>query len=79
MSNFTMEQKQKMNNSLKHHIILCIKDGLRKRLSKEEIRNKMIHSLNIEKADEMEFNKFRTESRIDNIFEGIWEDYFNYD
>lgn len=79
MSNFTEEQKQRIGNSLRRYIILCIKDGLRKRLSKEEIKNKMIHSLNVKKAPEMEFNKFRRKSRIDNIFEGIWEDYFNYD
>lgn len=61
---------------LQEYIVLGIKEGLKHRMNKQQIKDTVINSMNVKNVSKEEWNKFRKESRINNIFEDVWDYYF---
>lgn len=64
---------------LQEYIVLGIKEGLKHRMNKQQIKDTVINSMNVKNVSKEEWNKFRKESRINNIFEDVWDYYFMED
>lgn len=79
MYNYTKEQKENIYRSLQEYIVKSIKYGLQRKWNKQQIKNFTIDNLNVRQVPELKWHQFRSESRIENIFESIWEGYFNYE
>lgn len=79
MYNYTREQKENIYRSLQEYIVKSIKYGLQRKWNKQQIKDFTIDNLNVRQVPELKWHQFRSESRIENIFESIWEDYFNYE
>lgn len=45
-------------------------------MNKQQIKDTVINSMNVKNASKEEWDKFREESRINNIFEDVWDYYF---
>lgn len=45
-------------------------------MNKQQIKDTVINSMNVKNVSKEEWNKFRKESRINNIFEDVWDYYF---
>ena len=79
MYNYSKEQKENIYRSLQEYIVKSIKYGLQRKWNKQQIKNFTIDNLNVRQVPELKWHQFRSESRIENIFESIWEGYFNYE
>ena len=79
MHNYTDFEKQKIFRSLREYILKSIRYGLQKDMSKQEIKDFTINNLNVKHIKELEWKKFRQDSKIENIFEAIWNEVFEYD
>lgn len=79
MHNYTDFEKQKIFRSLREYILKSIRYGLQKDMSKQEIKDFTINNLNVKHIKELEWKKFRQDSKIENIFEAIWDEVFEYD
>lgn len=75
MYNYTREQKENIYRSLQEYIVKSIKYGLQRKWNKQQIKNFTIDNLNIKQVPELKWHQFRSESRIENIFDDIWDDY----
>ena len=79
MHNYTDYEKQNIFRSLREYILKSIKYGLQRKWSKQEIKDFTINNLNVKNVEELRWKKFRQDSRIENIFESIWNEVFEYD
>ena len=79
MHNYTDYEKQRIFRSLREYILKSIRYGLQKDMSKQEIKDFTINNLNVKHIKELEWKKFRRDSKIENIFEAIWNEVFEYD
>ena len=79
MHNYTDYEKQRIFRSLREYILKSIRYGLQKDMSKQEIKDFTINNLNVKHIKELEWKKFRQDSKIENIFEAIWDEVFEYD
>ncbi len=79
MYSYTRKQKETIYRSLQEYIVKSIKYGLQRKWNKQQIKNFTIDNLNVRQVPELKWHQFRSESRIENIFESIWEGYFNYE
>ena len=79
MHNYTDYEKQRIFRSLREYILKSIRYGLQKDMSKQEIKYMTIDNLNVKRVSELEWKKFRQDSKIENIFEAIWDEVFEYD
>lgn len=79
MHNYTDYEKQRIFRSLREYILKSIRYGLQKRMSKQEIKYMTIDNLNVKRVSELEWKDFVSTSRIENIFEAIWDEVFEYD
>ena len=75
MYNYTKEQKENIYRSLQEYIVKSIKYGLQRRWTKQQIKDFTIDNLNVKQIPELKWHQFRSESRIENIFDDIWSDY----
>lgn len=75
MYNYTREQKENIYRSLQEYIVKSIKYGLQRKWNKQQIKNFTIDNLNVRQVPELKWHQFRSESRIENIFDDIWNDY----
>ena len=75
MYNYSKEQKENIYRSLQEYIVKSIKYGLQRKWNKQQIKNFTIDNLNIKQVPELKWHQFRSESRIENIFDDIWNDY----
>ncbi len=79
MYNYTKEQKENIYRSLQEYIVKSIKYGLQRKWNKQQIKDFTIDNLNIKQVPELKWHQFRSESRIENIFDAIWDDYMGDD
>lgn len=79
MHNYTDYEKQRIFRSLREYILKSIRYGLQKRMSKQEIKYMTIDNLNVKRVSELEWKDFVSTSRIENIFETIWDEVFEDD
>lgn len=79
MHNYTDYEKQNIFRSLREYILKSIRYGLQRKWSKQEIKDFTINNLNVKHIKELEWKKFRQDSKIENIFESIWNEVFEYD
>lgn len=79
MHNYTDYEKQNIFRSLREYILKSIRYGLQRRWSKQEIKDFTINNLNVKHIKELEWKKFRQDSKIENIFEAIWDEVFEDD
>lgn len=77
MCNYTREQKETIYRSLQEYIVKSIKYGLQRRWTKQQIKDFTIDNLNVKQVPELEWHQFRSESRIENIFNDIWNSYIS--
>lgn len=77
MGNYTSEQKETIYRSLQEYIIKSIKYGLQRRWTKQQIKDFTIDNLNVKQVSELKWHEFRNISRIENIFDDIWNDYMS--
>lgn len=75
MYNYTKEHKENIYRSLQEYIVKSIKYGLQRKWSKQQIKDFTIDNLNVKQVPELKWHQFRSESRIENIFDDIWSDY----
>ena len=75
MYNYTKEQKENIYRSLQEYIVKSIKYGLQRKWNKQQIKDFTIDNLNVKQVPELKWHQFRSESRIENIFDDIWSDY----
>lgn len=76
MTKYSEEFLDCIGTRLQEYIVLGIKEGLKHRMNKQQIKDTVINSMNVKNAPKEEWNKFRKESRINNIFEDVWDYYF---
>lgn len=79
MHNYTDYEKQRIFRSLREYILKSIRYGLQRKWSKQEIKDFTISNLNVKHIKELEWKKFKQDSKIENIFEAIWDEVFEYD
>lgn len=79
MHNYTDYEKQNIFRSLREYILKSIKYGLQRKWSKQEIKDFTINNLNVKNVEELRWKRFRQDSKIENIFESIWNEVFEYD
>ena len=79
MHNYTNYEKQRIFRSLREYILKSIRYGLQKDMSKQKIKYMTIDNLNVKRVSELEWKDFVSTSRIENIFEAIWNEVFEYD
>lgn len=77
MYNYSKEQKENIYRSLQEYIVKSIKYGLQRKWNKQQIKNFTIDNLNVRQVPELKWHQFRSESRIENIFDDIWDDYMS--
>ena len=77
MYNYSKEQKENIYRSLQEYIVKSIKYGLQRKWNKQQIKDFTIDNLNVKKVPELKWHQFRSESRIENIFDDIWDDYMS--
>lgn len=77
MYNYSKEQKENIYRSLQEYIVKSIKYGLQRRWTKQQIKDFTIDNLNVKQVPELKWHQFRSESRIENIFDDIWDDYMS--
>ena len=75
MYNYSREQKENIYRSLQEYIVKSIKYGLQRKWTKQQIKDFTIDNLNVKQVPELKWHQFRSESRIENIFDDIWSDY----
>lgn len=75
MYNYSKEQKENIYRSLQEYIVKSIKYGLQRKWNKQQIKDFTIDNLNVKQVPELKWHQFRSESRIENIFDDIWDDY----
>lgn len=75
MYSYTRKQKETIYRSLQEYIVKSIKYGLQRKWNKQQIKDFTIDNLNVKQVPELEWHQFRSESRIENIFDDIWNDY----
>lgn len=75
MSNYTREQKESIYRSLQEYVVKSIKYGLQRRWTRQQIKDFTIDNLNVKQVPELEWHQFRSISKIENIFDDIWDDY----
>lgn len=75
MYNYSKEQKENIYRSLQEYVVKSIKYGLQRRWTKQQIKDFTIDNLNVKQVPELKWHQFRSESRIENIFDDIWDDY----
>lgn len=75
MYSYTRKQKETIYRSLQEYIVKSIKYGLQRKWNKQQIKNFTIDNLNVRQVPELKWHQFRSESRIENIFDDIWNDY----
>lgn len=76
MTKYSEEFLDCIGTRLQEYIVLGIKEGLKHRMNKQQIKDTVINSMNVKNVSKEEWNKFRKESRINNIFEDVWDYYF---
>lgn len=79
MHNYTDYEKQNIFRSLREYILKSIRYGLQRKWSKQEIKDFTINNLNVKNVEELRWKRFRQDSKIENIFESIWNEVFEYD
>lgn len=79
MYNYSKGQKENIYRSLQEYIVKSIKYGLQRKWNKQQIKDFTIDNLNIKQVPELKWHQFRSESRIENIFDDIWSDYMSDD
>lgn len=79
MHNYTDYEKQNIFRSLREYILRSIRYGLQRKWSKQEIKDFTINNLNVKNVEELRWKRFRQDSKIENIFESIWNEVFEYD
>ena len=79
MHNYTDYEKQNVFRSLREYILKSIRYGLQRKWSKQEIKDFTINNLNVKNVEELRWKRFRQDSKIENIFESIWNEVFEYD
>lgn len=79
MHNYTDYEKQNIFRSLREYILRSIRYGLQRKWSKQEIKDFTINNLNVKNVEELRWKRFRQDSKIENIFEAIWDEVFEYD
>lgn len=77
MYNYSKEQKENIYRSLQEYIVKSIKYGLQRKWNKQQIKDFTIDNLNVKQVPELKWHQFRSESRIENIFDDIWDDYMS--
>lgn len=75
MYSYTRKQKETIYRSLQEYIVKSIKYGLQRKWNKQQIKDFTIDNLNVKQVPELEWHQLRSESRIENIFDDIWNDY----
>lgn len=75
MYSYTRKQKETIYRSLQEYIVKSIKYGLQRKWNKQQIKDFTIDNLNVKQVPELKWHQFRSESRIENIFDDIWNDY----
>lgn len=76
MTKYSKDFLDCIGTRLQEYIVLGIKEGLKHRMNKQQIKDTVINSINVKNASKEEWDKFREESRINNIFEDVWDYYF---
>lgn len=76
MAKYSKDFLDYIGTRLQEYIVLGIKEGLKHRMNKQQIKDTVINSMNVKNAPKEEWDKFRKESRINNIFEDVWDYYF---
>lgn len=76
MTKYSKDFLDCIGTRLQEYIVLGIKEGLKHRMNKQQIKDTVINSMNVKNVSKEEWNKFRKESRINNIFEDVWDYYF---
>ncbi len=76
MTKYSKDFLDHIGTRLQEYIVLGIKEGLKHRMNKQQIKDTVINSMNVKNVSKEEWNKFRKESRINNIFEDVWDYYF---
>lgn len=76
MTKYSEEFLDRIGTRLQEYIVLGIKEGLKHRMNKQQIKDTVINSMNVKNAPKEEWDKFRKESGISNIFEDVWDYYF---
>ena len=79
MHNYTDYEKQNIFRSLREYILRSIRYGLQRKWSKQEIKDFTINNLNVKNVEELRWKRFRQDSKIENIFEAIWDEVFEDD
>lgn len=79
MTKYSKDFLDCIGTRLQEYIVLGIKEGLKHRMNKQQIKDTVINSMNVKNVSKEEWNKFRKESRINNIFEDVWDYYFMED
>lgn len=79
MTKYSKDFLDCIGTRLQEYIVLGIKEGLKHRMNKQQIKDTVINSMNVKNVSKEEWNKFRKESRINNIFEDVWNYYFMED
>ena len=79
MTKYSEEFLDCIGTRLQEYIVLGIKEGLKHRMNKQQIKDTVINSMNVKNAPKEEWDKFRKESGISNIFEDVWDYYFMED
>lgn len=79
MAKYSKDFLDRIGTRLQEYIVLGIKEGLKHRMNKQQIKDTVINSMNVKNVSKEEWNKFRKESRINNIFEDVWDYYFMED
>lgn len=75
MYSYTKKQKETIYRSLQEYIVKSIKYGLQRKWNKQQIKDFTIDNLNVKQVSELKWHQLRSESRIENIFDDIWNDY----
>lgn len=76
MAKYSKDFLDCIGTRLQEYIVLGIKEGLKHRMNKQQIKDTVINSMNVKNVSKEEWDKFRKESRINNIFEDVWDYYF---
>lgn len=76
MTKYSRDFLDCIGTRLQEYIVLGIKEGLKHRMNKQQIKDTVINSINVKNVSKEEWNKFRKESGISNIFEDVWDYYF---
>lgn len=76
MNKFNEQQVQTFEITLQKYITINIKKGINNKMTKNQIKDYTVDSIN---TNNLFKSQFINKSRLENIFEDIWEDYFRND